>query len=216
MVRPRISSPFLSMPPIRVLEPAATITASAKGRCSATRLSEDHPAGDGLQDANHGDFDLVIDHLASAFDDDHGSVVEIGETLTRLLALLDDLDLKRVSGQERRLEGVGQLVQVEDADVVKLRDAVEVVVVGQDAGATSARELDQLGVHRLDRRGILVAQLNGYPMILLENIEHLQTTSAANASRLVAVVGDVLQLGNDKARNHQSAEQEAAGDYVGH
>ena len=45
------------------------------------------------------------------------------------------LTLQRVARQERRLDRVGQLVQVEDAHVVELRDAVEVVVVGEDARA---------------------------------------------------------------------------------
>src|SRR4051812_37268636 len=78
--RPRISSLFLSPPPMRELLPAATITASAKGARrpsagSATRLSEDHSTGDGLQHAHDGHLDLPIDHLAAAFDHDHRPVV---------------------------------------------------------------------------------------------------------------------------------------------
>ena len=55
---------------------------------------------------------------AAALDHDHRPVIEIGEALAGLLALLDDLDPQGVAGQERGLEGVGELVEVQDADIV--------------------------------------------------------------------------------------------------
>ena len=50
----------------------------------------------------------------------------------RLLALLDDPDPQLLAGQDGRLHGVRQRVDVEDADALELGDAVEVEVVRQD------------------------------------------------------------------------------------
>ena len=100
-----------------------TTTASAKTSApatgSATWLSEDHPAGDRLQHAHDGHLDLAC--RACAPPPSTTIIVpssRIGQALAGLLALLDDLDAQRVAGQERGLERVGQLVEVEHADVV--------------------------------------------------------------------------------------------------
>ena len=62
---------------------------------------------------------LRVDHVAAAaLDHDHRPVVEVRDALAGLLALLDDLDLQRVAGQERRLDRVGELVEVQDADAL--------------------------------------------------------------------------------------------------
>ena len=58
---------------------------------------------------------------AAALDHDHRAVVEEGDALAGLLALLDDLDVERLAGQERRLQRVGELVEVQDADALELR-----------------------------------------------------------------------------------------------
>ena len=47
--------------------------------------------------------------------------------------------------------------------------------------------------------GVLVAQLEGDAVVLLEHGEHLEAAAAADAARLVAVVGDVLQLADARS-----------------
>ena len=70
-----------------------------------------------------------------------------------LLALLDDPDPQLLAGQDGRLHGVGQRVDVHDPDALELGDPVEVEVVGQDDPAARPREGDELGVDLGDRPG---------------------------------------------------------------
>ena len=132
-----------------MLAPAATTTASANGISARGWAKTIRPATVCSTRTTVTSI-VAVEQRATALDDDHRPVVEVGESLAGLLALLDDLDVQCVAGQEGRLERVGELVEVQDADVVELRDAVQVVVVGQDAGPASPRELDQLGVHSVD------------------------------------------------------------------
>ena len=75
---------------------------------------------------------------AAALHDDHRAVVEERHALPGLLALLDDLDPERLARQERRLQRVRELVDVQDPDALELRDPVEVVVGRQDAARRGA------------------------------------------------------------------------------
>jgi hypothetical protein len=56
--------------------------------------SEDHATGAGLQHAGDGDLDGSVDVVAPAFDDNHRSVVEIADPLSRLFTLLDDVHVE--------------------------------------------------------------------------------------------------------------------------
>ena len=47
------------------------------------RLGEDHPAGDGLEDAGHRHVEVLVDVADAALDDDHRAVVEEPDALAR-------------------------------------------------------------------------------------------------------------------------------------
>src|SRR4026209_2236998 len=84
-------------PPIRRPLPAATSTAPtitlvSSGRGRVTRLREDHATGDRLQDAGHGDADILVHRPAAALHHGHGAVIQVAHTLPRLLPLLNDPD----------------------------------------------------------------------------------------------------------------------------
>ena len=59
--------------------------------------------------------------LASIFHDHHRAVVQIGDALALLLAGLDDADCDLFARQERRFQGVRQVVEVDDLHVLELR-----------------------------------------------------------------------------------------------
>jgi len=77
-----------------------------------SRTAEHHPSGAGLQNARHGEVDLLADMLAAPFDDDHGAVFQVADALARLFAGLDHADLDLLAGQEDRLQGVGQSLRL--------------------------------------------------------------------------------------------------------
>ena len=98
------------------------------------------------------DVDLVVDEPRAALDDDHRPVVEETDALARLLALLDHLDPQLLAGQDGRLHGVGERVDVHHPHALELGDAVEVEVVGEDDAAAALGELDELRVDLGDVR----------------------------------------------------------------
>src|SRR6185437_422184 len=65
--------------------------------------AEDHPAGAGLQDARDGQPDRLAEVVGALLGDDHRAVVEVADTLPRLLAALDQLDREALAGQDDRL-----------------------------------------------------------------------------------------------------------------
>ena len=94
-------------------------------------------------------FTLAIHVLAAALDDDHRAVVQVAHALARLLARLDDPHFDRLAGQEHRLQGVGQVVEVDHAHAVQLGHLVEVVVVGDDLAVQVLGQQHELQIDRL-------------------------------------------------------------------
>src|SRR5437667_1866764 len=166
----------------------------------AGRRGEDHPPGGGLQDGGHDHPDRLVHVAAPIFDHDHGAVIEVRDSLVLLLAFLDHLDVHFLAGNHDRLERVRQVVQVEDAHTLELRDAVQIVIVRHDGGIPLRCQLDQLHVDLGDLGNILVDELDGDDRLLLQQVEHLQPAPSAVSAQRVTGVGDVLQLGQHEVR----------------
>ena len=93
-----------------------------------SRLGEDHAAGRGLEDPGHHDADVGIDEPPPAVDDHHRPVVEVADALARLLAFLDHPNAHFFAGQDRGLDGVRQLIDIEDSNPLDRGDPIEIVV----------------------------------------------------------------------------------------
>ena len=117
---------------------------AAAGVSAIVELAEDHFAGGGLQNGSHGNIDVLADHLAGIVDYHHGAVVQISHTLVVFLAFFQDENLHDLAGQHDGLERIRQLVNVEHVDTLKLRDFIQIEIIGKDLGAfVKLGELDQ-------------------------------------------------------------------------
>ena len=67
----------------------------------------------------------------------------------------------------------------------------------------SVSEVDQLRVDRVDVARVLVAQLHGDARILLKHGKYFQAAPAADAPRLLTVIGDALQLVDHEPRHDE-------------
>src|SRR6266550_180118 len=161
---PPRSAVILSVP-ARVELPAARIaqtapvlaidgTRSARFGDLTLRMAEDHPATDRLKDTHHGDRELGADVPRAVLDDDHRAVLEITHGLRGLLPFLDHAHRDLLSGQDHRTNGFREIVHVEHGDALKLRHAIEAVIVGHDRDAEALRERHELPVGAVPR-GIL-------------------------------------------------------------
>src|SRR3954462_3126286 len=79
--------------------------------------SEHHPPRTGLQHAGHHGHHLLADVVSPAFDHHHRSIFEITNTLTGLLSWLHNPDLNLLARQKHWFERIGNVVQVDDADI---------------------------------------------------------------------------------------------------
>ncbi len=101
-----------------------------------------------------------------------------------------------LAGQEDRLQGVGQVVEVDHAHAVQPGDLVEVVVVGDQLAFEVLGQGDQLQVDRLagELGQFAVVDLQVDLGIVAQLVEDVQAAAAAAAAQPVGAVGDRLQL----------------------
>src|SRR5262245_14276788 len=153
------------------------------------RMGEDHAPGDRLEDAGHGHVELGIDRLRTTLDDDHRPVVEVADTLTHVLAGLDDADAEVLAGQKGGLDRVRERVDVEDADALEVGDPVEVEIVRQDGPPVALRERDELRVDLGRARDVLVDDLHGRRPGLAHAGQDLEAAPASRPAEGVGAVG---------------------------
>src|SRR5216683_2817498 len=108
--------------------------------------AENHLARGCLQDAGDRYVYILADHTASIVHDYHRAVIQISHALVVFLALFQHEDTHYLAGQHDRLQSVGKLVNVEDRYPAKLRDLIQVEIVGDDLGFDLFSQLDQLMV----------------------------------------------------------------------
>src|SRR5579883_1638824 len=198
---PAISTSCLGRPK-RVPRPAATMTAhhvcAERGMSAHVPLGfgEDHPASDRLQHAGHDDVRFLTDEPAAVLDHDHGAVVEIADTLVRLLAVTNDLHVQLFSGKHDGFNGIGEFIDVEDCDALHVRDAVEVVIVREQFASEILCQPDQLGIRAPNIRVVALAHFERAG--LLQTFEHFQPAASARPFHGVGRIGDRLQLPEDK------------------
>ena len=147
--------------------------------------------------------------------DNHRSVVQVGDTLTGFLSFLDDLDRHALSGQHNRLEGVGQLVDVQDFDALQFRNLVQVEIIGDDLGVQFFRQGHQFRVHTLQLREVVIADLDVHADAPLHAVQNVQTPSSPRPFHGVRGIGNVLQLVQNEARHDQIALQKSGVRNVG-
>ena len=162
---------------------------------TAVDPAEDHPPRRGLEHAGDGDGHFLAHVGAALLDHHHGAVLEIADPLAHLVARLDDAHVQRFSGQGDRLEGVGDLVQVDDLDPLQLGDLVQVVVIGHHPAAQAAGHdheplIDLEDVVQLGQVGLVDLELD--LGVIQHPLEHVQAAAAPVALQLVSAVGDAL------------------------
>ena len=167
---------------------------------------EDHPAGAGLQDARDRQAERLAEVVGTLLGDDHRAVIEVADALSLFLAPFEELDRQALAGQDDRLHGVGQVVQVDDLDALQTGDLVEVVVVGDNLAAEMLGQHDQPLVDLADARelgDIAVMDPDLDTGRLLKPVEDVEPAAPAVATELVGTVRDALQLLEHEPRDHQ-------------
>src|SRR5215472_863821 len=178
--------------------------------------AENHFPGRGLKNAGDGDINGARDHLLGVVYNHHGTVVQIRDSLVVLLAFLENEDAHRFTWQHDRLEGVGELVDVQDFDAMKLGDFVQVEIVGDDLAVVHFGKLNQLHVHFMDVGKIILENLDVELSHLLNALQNVQASAPAVTFERIARVRHQLQFTQHELRDHQCPIQKTSLDNIGY
>ena len=148
-------------------------------------------------------------HAAGIVDYDHGTVIQIRDSLIVFFPFFQDENLHRLSGENDGFERVGQLVDVEDFDATELRDFVEIEIVGDNLGGHLLGELDEFEIHLFHIGVILLDNLHRDPGDRLYLLQDIESAAAAVTLGRIRAVGDLLQLAQHKVGNHQGPFQKS-------
>src|ERR1700693_2985578 len=170
---------------------------------AVVKPAEDHFAGGGLKNAGHGNVDGAGYHLLGVVHHHHSAVVQISDALVVLFALFENKHAHRFARQHNGLERVGQLIDIQDLDPVKLGNFVKVEIVGHDLAVVHLGELDQLHVHFRDIRKVILQDLNVQLSHLLDALQNVQAAAAAVALERIGRVRYQLQFAEYELGDYQ-------------
>src|SRR5882672_451262 len=170
---------------------------------------EDHLPGGRLQYRGYGNVHGLADHFARVIHHDHGAIVEIRNALVVLFSLFQDKHAHCLAGQDDRLQRVRQFVDVEDRHALKLRDFVQVEIVGDDLAFVELCEFDQFHVDFAHGRKVVFHNLNLEGAGFLKALKDVEPAATAVALERVRGIGDQLQLAQDELRNYDDAVEKA-------
>src|SRR6516225_3413440 len=145
-----------------------------RGNSRLEVATKNHLASRRLQHAGHNHVNGLADHLPCIINHDHRAVIQIRNALVVLFAFLQDEYLEDFAGQHDRLQGIRQLVDVEDVNAPELGDLVQIEIVRDDLALQSAGELDQLQIDLANLGKVNVGDGHrhaGHFLNLLKNVE---------------------------------------------
>ncbi len=111
-------------------------------------------------------------------DHDHRAVVEIGDALVVLLALFQDEYTHCLAREDDRLHGIGKFVDIQHLDAAKLRNLVEVKIVGHDHRIELLAKFDQLQVDLFYIRKVGLDYLHIELRVVSQPLEHVEPAAS--------------------------------------
>ena len=111
-------------------------------------FGEHHAAGRSLQVADEFDFDFLVDASVGVVDDDHGTIWEMANALFGAAAGAGDFKKESFAGEVFLADGEGEIVDIEDIDMLGGGSAIKVVIVGKDEAIVLLGEVNKTVVDR--------------------------------------------------------------------
>src|SRR4029077_3377060 len=117
--------------------------------------------------------------------------------------------------QHDGLQGIGELVDVQDFNAVQLGNFVEVEIVGDDLAVVNLGQLDQLHIDFAHVREIILHDLHVEMGHFLDALQDIETAAAAIALHRIRRIRDQLQFPQNELRDHQHAVEKSGFSDVG-
>src|SRR5580704_14172706 len=175
--------------------------------------SEDHFAGRGLVHRSHRDVDRFVDHLARAIYNYHRAVVQIRHALVIFFAFAQDEHTHRLPGQHHRLQGIRQLIHVQNLDALQRCNLVQIEIVGHDFRVVALSKFNQLQVHFWNLQEIVFGDLNLQMRHLLDSLQDFESAPSTLTLQRVGGISHQLQFVQHELRDdHRSIQKLCLGD----
>lgn len=173
-------------------------------------LGKYHPPTLGLERACDSDLNRLVDLVPPPFDDDHRSVIEIPNTLIVALSRFDDPYLERFAWKILRSQRCGDLIQIDDLDIMKLSDLVEVKITREQLTIEVFGQQHEFHVDWLASKlwKLRVVHHEVDPFRGSDPVEDIQTASAPHPFKLVGTIGDRLEFHQNKSRHDQAVVED--------
>src|SRR5436189_76170 len=97
-------------------------------------------------------------------------------------AALDRRDIHLLTRDADRLERIGKVVEIEDANPFQLRHPVEVVIIRHDGGTAGLCQLDELHIDLRNIGHVLVDKFDVDQRLLLQQVEDLEAATSTVAA----------------------------------
>ena len=114
----------------------------------------------------------------AVFYDDHRAVVEIAYALVIFFPGFHDEDIHLFSRNKSRLQGICQVINIEDDNALQGGNLVQVVVISHNLGVYFTAQPHQFGVYALDIIKIIIDNAYFYVIIFLHLLENIEATAA--------------------------------------
>src|SRR5579871_4991206 len=177
--------------------------------------AENHFTRCGLQDASDRNIDGAGNHFLRVVHHHHGAVVQVSDTLVVLLAFFQNKDAHDLARKYNGFERIGKLVDVQDFNAVKLRDFVQIEIVGDDFAVVDFGQLDEFHVDFMNIGEVVFEDLDIELGHFLDALENVEAAAAAIAFERIGGVGHQLELAEHELGDDQGAIQEPGFDDVG-
>ncbi len=121
--------------------------ANRSGVVPFVQAAENHFARRRLVNRSNQNVHGAVDQAPRPIHHHHRAVVQISNSLGRLLPFPQDQHPHRLPGQHRGLQSVGQLVDIQHGNILHPRNLVQIVIVGDYLCAGAAGKFDKFLVH---------------------------------------------------------------------
>src|SRR5439155_5289464 len=131
--------------------------------------------------------------------------IEVSDALVVFLAFFQNKDPHRLARQNHGFESVRKLVDIEHFHSAKLRDFIQVKVIGDDHSFELHAKLDQLEIDLLNGRKIRFYYLNIELAVIAKPLEHVEPAASALTFRRIRRIGDLLEFCENEIWNNERA-----------
>ena len=143
--------------------------------------------------------------MTSVFYDNHSAIIKISNSLSLLLAFLNQKDIHFLTCNNYRFNGIRQFIDIQYLNSLDTGNLVQVIIISNDVSISLSCQTYQLSIHTFQIIIIIIYNQNTILVAYLQIMHQIQTTTPFGTLHVVRRIRQLLQLLQHKIRhNHLS------------